>query len=208
MAAPRPGDGTAQVPRENWPRRKARSHHRLYPLRKPRHAARLPTCRLRSPPRRRGRRMQSCAGALISLDTTAPVWQTLAVVSETQNQLTRAALSAWSRGKSNSLLPSPKPKINLFQAWLFFAVALGIGSSFTLAAATFSDANWTSLGGLPGANTIVRAAAGGDFTTAGGSTATYIAKWNGSSWSALGSGMNSNVTALAVSGSELYAGGF
>ena len=31
--------------------------------------------------------------------------------------------------------------------------------------------------------------AGGDFTTAGGSAANYIAQWNGSSWSALGSGM-------------------
>ena len=46
-------------------------------------------------------------------------------------------------------------------------------------------------------------------TTAGGSQANYIAKWNGSSWSALasGSGMNSQVLALAVSGSNLYAGG-
>jgi trimeric autotransporter adhesin len=49
--------------------------------------------------------------------------------------------------------------------------------------------------------------AGGDFTTAGGSAANYIAQWNGSSWSALGSGMNSDVYALAVSGSTLYAGG-
>ena len=32
--------------------------------------------------------------------------------------------------------------------------------------------------------------AGGGFTTAGGSAANYIAQWNGSSWSALGSGMN------------------
>ena len=31
--------------------------------------------------------------------------------------------------------------------------------------------------------------AGGDFTTAGGSAANYIAQWNGSSWSALGSGI-------------------
>ncbi len=31
--------------------------------------------------------------------------------------------------------------------------------------------------------------AGGYFTTAGGSAATNIAKWNGSTWSALGSGM-------------------
>src|SRR5207244_1526278 len=42
---------------------------------------------------------------------------------------------------------------------------------------------------------------------AGGSTANQIAKWNGSSWSALGSGMNSTVSALAVSGSDVYAGG-
>ena len=49
--------------------------------------------------------------------------------------------------------------------------------------------------------------AGGGFTTAGGSAAHYIAKWNGSSWSALGSGMNGWVSALAVLGSDLYVGG-
>jgi hypothetical protein len=51
--------------------------------------------------------------------------------------------------------------------------------------------------------------AGGYFTTAGGSAANHIAKWNGSSWSALGSGMNidGSVNALAISGSDLYAGG-
>jgi hypothetical protein len=48
---------------------------------------------------------------------------------------------------------------------------------------------------------------GGQFTTAGGVVANGIAKWNGSSWSALGSGMNGEVRALAVSGSGLYAGG-
>jgi hypothetical protein len=35
----------------------------------------------------------------------------------------------------------------------------------------------------------------------------HIAQWNGSSWSALGSGMNYQVNALAVSGGTLYAGG-
>ena len=51
--------------------------------------------------------------------------------------------------------------------------------------------------------------AGGDFTTAGGSAANYIAKWNGSSWSALGFGdERRRVYALAVSGSDLYAGGY
>ena len=50
--------------------------------------------------------------------------------------------------------------------------------------------------------------AGGYFTTAGGVTANYIAKWNGSAWSALGSGMGGDpVYALAVSGTNLYAGG-
>ena len=50
--------------------------------------------------------------------------------------------------------------------------------------------------------------AGGDFTSAGGAPANHIAAWNGSSWSALGSGMDGYaVYALAVSGSTLYAGG-
>src|SRR5437867_8965131 len=49
--------------------------------------------------------------------------------------------------------------------------------------------------------------AGGNFTSAGGLPAANIAKWNGSSWSALGSGMNDSVHAVAVSGDNLYAGG-
>ena len=54
--------------------------------------------------------------------------------------------------------------------------------------------------------------AGGDFTTAGGVAANRIAKWDGSSWAALGSGMSDNVHALTVfddgGGPALYAGGF
>lgn len=49
--------------------------------------------------------------------------------------------------------------------------------------------------------------AGGDFTSAGGVAANRIARWDGSKWSALGSGMSGNVLALAISGNELYAGG-
>jgi hypothetical protein len=44
--------------------------------------------------------------------------------------------------------------------------------------------------------------------TAGGSPATNIAKWDGTAWSALGAGMNSSVYALAVLGSDVYAGGY
>ena len=55
--------------------------------------------------------------------------------------------------------------------------------------------------------------AGGQFDTAGGVTVNNIAKWDGSGWSPLGSGMNdadvftSGVFALAVSGTDAYAGG-
>src|SRR6185503_1142814 len=52
---------------------------------------------------------------------------------------------------------------------------------------------------------------GGNFSTAGGVAANCIAKWDGSSWAALGSGVNSYVDALTVfddgSGPALYAGG-
>ena len=54
--------------------------------------------------------------------------------------------------------------------------------------------------------------AGGQFTTAGGVQANHIAKWDGSAWSDLSSGMGAGsiprVYALAVSGTDLYAGGY
>ena len=84
---------------------------------------------------------------------------------------------------------------------------------------TFSDANWISMGGLPGANAMIWAIAidtnagvvyaGGDFTGIGGVTANHIAKWNGSVWSALGSGLDSRVYSLAMdANSNLYVGGY
>ncbi len=49
---------------------------------------------------------------------------------------------------------------------------------------------------------------GGSFETAGETAANRIAKWDGSAWSALGSGMNNPVYELAVDGAgNLYAGG-
>src|SRR5207247_2310220 len=54
--------------------------------------------------------------------------------------------------------------------------------------------------------------AGGQFTTAGGVSASRIAKWNGTVWSALGTGMDNSVLALLPynygAGPGLYAGGF
>ncbi len=50
--------------------------------------------------------------------------------------------------------------------------------------------------------------AGGDFWSAGGTDANFIARWDGTSWSPLGSGMNHFVYALTVYNDELIAGGF
>jgi len=82
---------------------------------------------------------------------------------------------------------------------------------------TFSDADWVSLNpGIPGANGRVIAIAvdgsgnvyvAGNFTVIGTVQANYIAKWDGSTWSALGSGMDDVAGALAVSGTNLYVGG-
>src|SRR5262245_55228866 len=108
-----------------------------------------------------------------------------------------------------------KIKTKVWQAEVFCAVVLAAGSSLSFAA-TFTDANWISMGGIPGTDGQVYAAAvdgsgnlyiSGSFTIVGDVVATNIAKWNGSSWSALGSGMNGFVTALAVRAGDLYAGG-
>jgi len=48
---------------------------------------------------------------------------------------------------------------------------------------------------------------GGDFTQAGGSPANNIARWDGSSWHPLGTGVNERVYAIGVSGTDLYVGG-
>jgi hypothetical protein len=53
---------------------------------------------------------------------------------------------------------------------------------------------------------------GGDFTHAGTVAANFVARWNGSAWSALGIGLNAPVIALTEyddgSGPALYAGGW
>jgi hypothetical protein len=92
------------------------------------------------------------------------------------------------------------------------------GSFSAKGIAKWNGTYWTTLAG--GFNNIVSALvmldtnlyAGGSFSQAFDTngfpfTVNYIAKWNGRSWSALGSGMNGNVYALAVSGTNLYAAG-
>jgi hypothetical protein len=50
--------------------------------------------------------------------------------------------------------------------------------------------------------------AGGSFTTAGGISASKIARWDGTDWQPLGSGMNDSVRSLTVYNGELIAGGY
>ncbi len=99
------------------------------------------------------------------------------------------------------------------------------GGSFTTAGgnpashiARWDGSSWMPLAsGLNGAVLALEAGgtnlyAGGDFTVAtnsgGAPVATsHVARWNGSNWSGLGSGLNNTVWALAPSGSDLYVGG-
>ena len=48
---------------------------------------------------------------------------------------------------------------------------------------------------------------GGDFGAAGGVPAHNIAKWDGNAWSPVATGINGSISALAVIGTNLYAGG-
>ena len=87
-------------------------------------------------------------------------------------------------------------------AWSAVGGGIGAGSPDEVVATfrVFDDGSGASL------------FAGGHFHTAGGAPAMHVAKWDGTSWSPLGTGMNSVVRALTVfddgSGAALYAGGF
>ena len=110
--------------------------------------------------------------------------------------------------------------------------ALYAGGAFTTAGgvpanciAKWDGTQWSALGlGMGGPSPSVQALtvfddgsgpalyAGGNFIAAGGVQANYVAKWDGTQWTALGSGMNSGVGALTVfddgTGPALYAGGW
>ncbi|MCI0540540.1 MAG: hypothetical protein L0Z50_35515 [Verrucomicrobiales bacterium] len=124
-----------------------------------------------------------------------------------------------------------KIESRLPQTWMLFARALVLSLSLvpvTAADSNFTDANWSSMNpSIPGANTVVSAAAvdgsgnlyiGGSFTVVGDVLANRIAKWDGSRWTALGSGIGGpssinnhrvpRISALAVSGNDLYAAGW
>jgi hypothetical protein len=89
--------------------------------------------------------------------------------------------------------------------------------------AVWDGSTWAEVGGAGGAQRLVTALTvfddgsgdalhvAGTFTTLGGVSAENIAKWDGATWSALGSGLNGSTLALQVfndgAGTALYAGG-
>jgi hypothetical protein len=93
------------------------------------------------------------------------------------------------------------------------------GGLFCVGVARWDGAAWGPLGsGMAGpygsyrhvsALTVYsgQTIASGDFTTAGGVACNYIARWDGSAWQPLGSGVGGQVYALAVYTGELIAGG-
>src|SRR5205823_4896576 len=102
-----------------------------------------------------------------------------------------------------------------------FTTAGGVSANYI---AKWDGITWSALGS--GMNGLVYAIAisgsnvyaGGSFTTAGGVSANYIARWDGIAWfgrtwssvirsSACTTGMNATVYAIAISGSDVYAGG-
>jgi len=96
----------------------------------------------------------------------------------------------------------------------FFAASMVIGTL-----TSYASANWTPLGAGVDSSVFAVTAdgnggvfAGGQFTTAGGQSARGIAHWNGTTWSALGSGVTHfsgpYVDAIEVNGSDVYVGGF
>ena len=109
------------------------------------------------------------------------------------------------------------PNGNLVAGGSFMAV----GGVVANAIARWDGASWTPLGSgfgwspqtpsvrslavMPNGDLI----AGGYFTTAGGFSASYIARWDGSAWSALGGGMDSGVEAVvAMPTGDLVAAGW
>ncbi|MEM7582377.1 MAG: hypothetical protein AAF560_03275, partial [Acidobacteriota bacterium] len=99
---------------------------------------------------------------------------------------------------------------------------LSIGGVLTSSVAKWDGTSWSAVGaGLGGGvDGIVWALevfddgggpalyAGGFFSTAGGVPASSIAKWDGTSWTALGLGIDEDVYAMEVFGGELIVGGF
>ena len=132
-----------------------------------------------------------------------------------------AASETWDAFASGTGVTGPVRAVTTFGGDLIvggqFGGAGGVPGTFVIA--RWDGTAWSALGG--GLNDTVMSLAtfddgsgsgtelyaGGYFTTAGGSAANYIAKWDGYTWSPLGTGMNGEVYSLTTFNGALYAGG-
>ncbi len=85
--------------------------------------------------------------------------------------------------------------------------------------ARWNGTQWINLGGALPSNTALQnrvwtfgsrgteLIAAGSFSTIGGVSANSVAVWNGTTWSALGSGVMGEALTVAVDGSDIYVGG-
>lgn len=99
--------------------------------------------------------------------------------------------------------------------------SVGGGVAGTTGIAAWNGGSWESLGGgladeFGGVDALIvhndgggnAVYAGGTFSTSGGAPASFLAKWNGSSWAAVGAGVDGIVGGLlSVAGSGLLAAG-
>ncbi|EEF56972.1 hypothetical protein [Pedosphaera parvula] len=110
-----------------------------------------------------------------------------------------------------------RPSIRAFFVTLLFMVTC-MGHLSDLTAGSFTDADWTSLNGLPGANGKVSTVVintnsglvyiGGNFQFAGTTIVSNVAVWDGITWKSLGNGLKGTVSALALDDQgNLYVGG-
>ncbi len=134
------------------------------------------------------------------------------------NGVTWSSVGTGFNGEVYSLVPAG---LSLYAGGVFRTA----GSVFVNSVARWNGTVWSALGkGVGGEpfqiSSVITLAtsgttlyAGGTFMTAGDVPAKRIARWNGTSWSALGSGIEGNadlgigVSRLAVLGNTLYVGG-
>ncbi len=114
----------------------------------------------------------------------------------------------YAAGQFNTADGKPVAKIAKWDGTTWAGLGTGMDGFGILALATFDDDG-------TGPN-LPALYAGGSFTTAGGVTANNIAKWDGTSWSAVGSGTNNWILSMVVwddyvpgpNPPALYAGGY
>jgi hypothetical protein len=143
--------------------------------------------------------------------------------------LVAVSTGAWSQGWAGlGISPNDGASNGTVKAVAVWNGNVYIAGAFTTVGGSVSASNiakwdgttsaWSALGsGITGTSAEVKALcvynnvlyAAGHFTTAGGVTASNIAKWDGSTWSALGAtqGTGNDVYALIVFNNLLYAGG-